>query len=150
MKILFWNARGLGGDRSLLILQSLFRDNRPEMVFLIETMCDRNAMEVLRVKLGFDAKLVVVWEGNSGGLCLLWKGVVDVDLVSYSRFHIDTVVTNINNKNWRMTGFYGHPISSQRIHGWTLLRRLASMASLPWIVGGDFNEILTISEKVGV
>ena len=47
------------------------RDHRPDIVFLMETICDHKVMEVLRVKLGFDAKLVVEREGNSGGLCLL-------------------------------------------------------------------------------
>ena len=37
----------------------------------------------------------------------------------------------------------------QRCHGWTLLKRLAGMSSLPWLVGGDFNEILRLYKKLG-
>ena len=149
MKTLFWNARGLGGGRAFRVLYSLLREHRPDIVFLMETICDHKAMEIIRVRLGFDAKLVVDRVGNSGGLFLLWKVDVDVSLLSYSRFHIDTVVTSHNNKVWRLTGFYGNPISSQRCHGWTLLRRLAGLSSLPWLVGGDFNEILMLDEKLG-
>ncbi|KAK2654942.1 hypothetical protein Ddye_007994 [Dipteronia dyeriana] len=39
--------------------------------------------------------------------------------------------------------------ANQRTHSWTLLRRLAGMASLPWICLGDFNEILDGVEKMG-
>ncbi|TXG66785.1 hypothetical protein EZV62_008060 [Acer yangbiense] len=48
-----------------------------EIVFLIETICDHKVMKGIRIKLGFDSKLVVDREGNSEGLCLLWNSVVD-------------------------------------------------------------------------
>ncbi|TXG69190.1 hypothetical protein EZV62_004125 [Acer yangbiense] len=140
---------GLGGDRAFRVLHSLLQVNHPDIVFLIEIICVHKAMESVRIKLGFDAKLVVDRKGHSGGLCLLWKAEIDVALLSYSRFHIDTVVTLRNDKVWRLTGFYGHPNLTQRIHGWNLLRRLAGMSPLPWFVGGDFNEIVGLSEKVG-
>ncbi|KAK1592432.1 hypothetical protein Q3G72_024855 [Acer saccharum] len=98
---------------------------------------------------GFDVKLVMNKEGNSGGLFLYWKENVEVSLLSYSRFHIDSMVTSNKNKRWRLTGFYGHPNSNKRIHGWTLLKRLVRLSSLLWLVGGDFNEILCLAEKLG-
>ena len=106
-------------------------------------------MEQLRCKLGFDAKLVVDRSGNSGGLCLLWKESVEVNLLSFSRFHIDYVVVSDMNCHWRLTGFYRDPVTTQRSHGWMLLRRLTGLSLLPWIMGGDFNEILSLSEKQG-
>ncbi|KAK6135525.1 hypothetical protein DH2020_030739 [Rehmannia glutinosa] len=36
-----------------------------------------------------------------------------------------------------------------RSSSWTLLRRLQSQFDLPWVVGGDFNEVLVQSEKFG-
>ncbi|KAK2653457.1 hypothetical protein Ddye_013313 [Dipteronia dyeriana] len=107
------------------------------------------AMEKLRVKLGFDAKLVVDKEGNNSGLYLFWKADISISLLSYSRFHIDTVMGSFNGKIWRLTGFYGHPNLSQRFHGWTLLRRLASVSSIQWLVRGYFKKILCLSEKLG-
>lgn len=53
---------------------------------------------------------------------------------------------------WRFTGFYGNPNSSSRIFSWKLLGRLNSIPELqhlPWLIGGDFNEILYESEKSG-
>ena len=74
---------------------------------------------------------------------------MDISLLSYSRYHIDTIVTDDKNFRWRLTGFYGHPVATERCHGWTLLKRLAGFSSLPWLVGGDFNEILCLDEKLG-
>lgn len=34
-------------------------------------------------------------------------------------------------------------------HTWQLLHRLHSFFFLPWIIGGDFNEILKLSEGLG-
>lgn len=39
--------------------------------------------------------------------------------------------------------------STQRAHTWQLIRRLRSLSSLPRCLGGDFNEILYLNEKVG-
>lgn len=53
---------------------------------------------------------------------------------------------------WRFTGFYGQPDASQRHFSWDLLRRLQNINELqdiPWLVGGDFNEICYDSEKLG-
>lgn len=34
-------------------------------------------------------------------------------------------------------------------HTWELLRRLHYDSSLPWVCGGDFNEVLAPHEKLG-
>lgn len=58
--------------------------------------------------------------------------------------HIDVEATLPGDSLiWRCTGFYGWADHSQR------LRHLANQRNLPWIVGGDFNEILPNEEKVG-
>ncbi|KAL5854197.1 hypothetical protein ACOSQ4_003999 [Xanthoceras sorbifolium] len=51
--------------------------------------------------------------------------------------------------SWRFTGFYGDPNATNRSHSWSLIRRLAGLSNLPWLIGGDFNEILRWEEKSG-
>ncbi|KAL5759780.1 hypothetical protein ACOSP7_018287 [Xanthoceras sorbifolium] len=46
-------------------------------------------------------------------------------------------------------GFYGHPEAVQRIHSWNLLCHLSGMYQFPWICGGDVNEMVSNSEKLG-
>ncbi|PON60658.1 hypothetical protein PanWU01x14_150760 [Parasponia andersonii] len=50
--------------------------------------------------------------------------------------------------HWRFTSFYGHLSQSKRKFSSDLLRRLNSLFSLPYVCDGDFNEILSLSEKV--
>lgn len=87
---------------------------------------------------------------RGGGLALLWKNSMKVDLQTYSPRHIDAIVTKEQgNKRWQFMGFYGHPKTCKRRESWTLLDQLSRRSNLPWLVMGDFNEIMHLGEKVG-
>ncbi|EEF50224.1 conserved hypothetical protein [Ricinus communis] len=90
--------------------------------------------------------------GASGGLILIWHNSVKVSVKSFSPGHIDALVCFDESDVWHFTGFYGNLNSFLRHFSWDLIRRLGSMAefsNLPWLMGGDFNEILMQSEKLG-
>ncbi|KAH9679641.1 putative reverse transcriptase/RNA-dependent DNA polymerase [Citrus sinensis] len=106
-------------------------------------------MEVKRRILKFENCFIVDRCGLGGGLALLWTSDVSLEVKSYSKHHIDSVIHNENGSSWRCTSVYGHPESEQKKHTWSLLRRLAGMSSLPWLYFGDFNEIFNLNEKVG-
>lgn len=64
--------------------------------------------------------------------------------------HIDVAVKlQGQDHQWRCTGFYGFADHNLRHRSWDLLRLLAGQYNLPWIVGGDYNEILSNEEKQG-
>ncbi|KAL5548854.1 hypothetical protein UlMin_004085 [Ulmus minor] len=94
---------------------------------------------------------MLTWEreGRSGGLCLLWSDSISVQLLSGSKGHIDVMVTPLNSSSWRFTGLYGNPNTSLRSQFWNLIKRLGDSSSLPWLCGGDLNEILFGHEKQG-
>lgn len=48
-----------------------------------------------------------------------------------------------------MTGFYGFPSRSDRLKSWNLLCSLKDKSDLPWVVIGDFNDLLRQTEKKG-
>ena len=87
-------------------------------------------------------------EGKSGGLVLLWRKEWDVDVKSFSPAHIDAFIST-NGIIWRFTHFYGNPKRNQRKHSWELLNRLHDLFKFPWLVAGDFIEIIHLSEKLG-
>ncbi|BFG24483.1 hypothetical protein CerSpe_107570 [Prunus speciosa] len=78
----------------------------------------------------------------SGGLAILWHDGVTVSLRSYSKGHIDVFIEGVEHIGFKFMGFYGHPETHFRKHSWELLRKLGGNGSGPWVVGGDFNEIL--------
>jgi hypothetical protein len=57
------------------------------------------------------------------------------------------VVDPNSNMHWKFTGFYGHLNVNKRFEAWELLRFLTNLSSEPWLCLGDFNEVITSSEK---
>nr|DAD23465.1 TPA_asm: hypothetical protein HUJ06_024928 [Nelumbo nucifera] len=63
---------------------------------------------------------------------------------------IDTIIqVPLLNSTWRGTFFYGDPRRHNRQAIWDSIRVLAQGVCHPWIMGGDFNEITSITEKQG-
>ena len=118
-------------------------------MFLIETWQDEGPLERLRCKLQFDNKFVANSQNKGGGLCLLWKSSINIQVNSFSPSHIDAVVDDNTPNAWRFTRFYGAPETSKREESWALLRRLNSQSTLPWCCMGDFNELVRLEEKQG-
>ncbi|MBA0626339.1 hypothetical protein Godav_004020, partial [Gossypium davidsonii] len=107
-------------------------------------------MEIVRLKCGFSNGINIGAVGSKGGLSLGWNGNDLVSIKSYSFSHIDAMILDPDNgMEWRLTGFYGCPDIRFRTVSWDLLRRLGQDQDVPWMVIGDFNEILSSFEKKG-
>lgn len=110
-------------------------------------------MGELKTGLGIEGILCVPRNdengGASGGLCLLWRVGIGVSFISSSFFYIDILVKWEDGLDCRLTGFYGEPVARQRHLSGELLKQLAVVREGPWLCCGDFNEILSVSEKTG-
>ncbi|CAB4309818.1 unnamed protein product [Prunus armeniaca] len=133
MNLLSWNCQGLGNPWTVKALRGLIRSEDPKIVFLSETRSSLVAMEKIRNKLGFRQSIVEV----------------DIRALYFSPHHIDVKVQVLGvHGKWWLTGFYGHPVTSERYKSWELLGKLGLASSLPWVCLGDFNEILVAHEKL--
>ena len=68
---------------------------------------------------------------------------------SSSPNHIDVVINKEKDNAWRFTGVYGALETQLRSATWDLIRSLHRRGTLPWLRGGNFNEILKSHEKRG-
>lgn len=84
---------------------------------------------------------------RGGGLALFRRNSIDVNVETFSKYHIDSIINKGREDAWRFTGFYGEPATHLRHESWTKLRQLNSRFNLPWLCGGDFNEIVHSEEK---
>lgn len=74
-----------------------------------------------------------------------------VSLRSYLNNHIDVMIQDDKiDKSWHFMGFYGSSFANERSDSLDILRRLGDNYELPWIVCGDFNEILYSIWKRGL
>ncbi|KAJ8453215.1 LOW QUALITY PROTEIN: hypothetical protein Cgig2_008099 [Carnegiea gigantea] len=81
-------------------------------------------------------------KGRSGDLALLGRKGLDVKLLSMSLHHIEVAIKGLGVSNeWRFTGIYGWPENQFQTLTGELIYDLSNRSNLPWLVGGDLNEI---------
>ena len=122
----------------------------PTLVFLMETKFDVSEMDGIKRKIERQQGLVVPRVRRGGGLALLWKNTMKVDVLTYSPRHIDAIVIKEQGmKKWCFIGFYGYPETKKIKESWKLLKCLSHKCNLSWVCIGDFNEIMYAREKDG-
>ncbi|GAU40727.1 hypothetical protein TSUD_14120 [Trifolium subterraneum] len=103
---------------------------------------------------GRSGGLAVFWkdssidvEGRSGGLAVFWKDSCKCRMLNYTRNFINMIVEDEQWGEWRLTCYYGYLERSRRRAAWDLLRDLCNMYSIPWCIIGNFNDLLSQTDK---
>lgn len=73
MKILSWNYQGINNPETVLALRNWCWRERPDFVFILESMIDSRRLEVVRNKCGFINGVCLSSQGNYEGLGLWWR-----------------------------------------------------------------------------
>ena len=116
----------------------------------METKRFVSEMNEIKEKLDQSQGLIVLSNGRSGGLALLWRRGVDVVVQTYLDYHIDAIIGSESDSQWwRFTGFYGNLDTNKKEESWLRLDRLASSSSFLLVCMGDFNELMHSKEKEG-
>lgn len=151
MKTFNWNCWGLGNSRTVRNLNRLVRDKKPSIVFLLEMKILKDGVDQVKRRIGFSNCLSINPTGRSGGLAIMWSDDITLDVVNYSSFHIHTYISDlVLGEDCFLAGFYSQPIVASRRESWNLLSRIGEDISKPQCVLGDFNEITSQDEKLGV
>ncbi|KAM1816067.1 hypothetical protein ACFX12_000524 [Malus domestica] len=88
--------------------------------------------------------------GNSGSLALFWSEEIPHLALPPYVHHIDAEIGMVDDVcQLRITGFYGFIATTERYKSWDLIQSLSTASSLPWLILGDFNEVLLAFEKFG-
>jgi hypothetical protein len=150
MRIGSLNCRGLGNGPTIRGLLDFQKKEDPDILFLSETKMEEKRIDWLRWKIGMPHMIVKNPVGQSGGLTLFWKREVNLRVVGFmSKYHIDAEIMEDDGFIWRFTGIYGDPHTDGKDNTWKLLRTLKHQNNKPWLMAGDFNEILYAWEKEG-
>uniref|UniRef100_A0A803MT15 Uncharacterized protein n=1 Tax=Chenopodium quinoa TaxID=63459 RepID=A0A803MT15_CHEQI len=110
-------------------------------------------MENVRQKVRGFSNIVVECEEEGrkrrGGLAMLWKSVVVLNMKSFFANHTDVGIDDKVIGAWSFTGIYGHPEEENKFKTGLLMEELYEDKVTPWLCGGDFNLILIACEKKG-
>lgn len=137
-----------GGPRTVRALNDVLNSHHPLILGLAETKKRKEDWDYLRVTLGYSNCFAVGREGLSGGLAVLLKDNVDLSIKSFSKYHIDSIIEG--PQAFRLTIIYGDSNANLRYKSWEILRQLNNGNEEPWLVIGDFNEVMYSWEAKGL
>jgi len=141
MKLIMWNCQGLGNGLAIRGLLDIQEQEAPDILFLSETKHEGKWLDWLRWKLEMPNLVTVGSVGTSGGLALFWRRGIELEVKSFSKYHIDSVIEEDDGLEWRFTGIYGESKNEEKDNTWETLRLLKEQFEMPWLCSGDFNEI---------
>ena len=107
MSCLNWNCRGLGNPQIEDELIAFVSNKDPKIVFLMETKLEKIPMERIGRKVQFNNIFVMPHVNMAGGLALLWREEINLDIQTYFDRHIVAFIYHGVDDTWRLIGFYG-------------------------------------------
>ena len=83
------------------------RKQDPNVCFLMETRLDSEGFDKLYSELPFPNRTIVKKPDLGGGLALIWKNDVMLELINYTDDYILVKVKEDDEFEWWLTCFYG-------------------------------------------
>jgi len=153
MKFATWNVRGFGNDQKKSMVKRLIRSEKLDLIGLTETKVQElNAWDMKRCWGNYTAD----WEQvtarqNSGGILITWNQQSFTKLNSFAMQRWLCIVGEIieNKTKCVFCVVYAPNSHGERQKVWDQLRRIKAHFQIPWIIMGDFNEVLHIHERRG-
>ena len=84
--------------------------------------------------------------GYSGGIWILWKDKVIIDILRMHPQFIHLKVSNQGRRDWLLTMVYGSPNHSIRKKLWRDLNQKNLVVDEPWVIAWDFNSVTSVEE----
>jgi exonuclease III len=150
-KLLIWNVRGLNNKSRRDSVRSLIDSVKPEVVCLQETKKENISMWTVMSTLGadFDEFVFLPADGSRGGILVAWKGNVCKAIASrVDVFSVSVQFQQSEGPPWWFTGVYGPQSDVLKVQFLQELRSIRLTCVGPWAVGGDFNLIYKVEDKI--
>ena len=131
MSCLSWNCRGLGNASTVKELRDLAKKVAPTVLCVLETQVHKARVEGLKNTLEYDNAFAVSSAGRSGGLGIYWNNNTRVEILPFSQYHINAIVTENGRDPWRLTCVYGEAQVAERHKTWDMLKFIKASSNLP-------------------
>ena len=151
MNILMWNYRGaLNPDFKRRVFEMAV-NHHPSIMVITETRVWGSRAEKIIEGLPFDGFITTETIDYAGGLWILWRSEdADVKLLSATEQEKHAIVkVCASNLSWLFTAIYASPHLAKRRILWSNIEKVGQLHNLPWLMIGDFNEVLGGEDKFG-
>ncbi|KAL4318363.1 hypothetical protein GQ457_18G022390 [Hibiscus cannabinus] len=136
-----------GFNRSFKLL---VRRQKPDIVVIMEPRISGREADRFIHRSGFEFSYRVEANGFSGGIWVLWRGTINVQVLAVSNQYIHALCSaGDGGDSFFGTFIYASPNAARRR---TLLEQLLALdpgSASPWVLGGDLNVIGTVLERSG-
>ncbi|RVW15385.1 putative ribonuclease H protein [Vitis vinifera] len=147
-----WNTRGLGSRKKRRTVRRFLSTQNPDVVMLQETkreIWDRRLVSSIWKGKSLDWVALPAC-GASGGIVILWDSVkFNCSEKVLGSFSVTVKLNSDEEGSFWLTSVYGPNKAVWREDFWLELQDLHGLTFPRWCVGGDFNVIRRISEKMG-
>ncbi|KAH7860022.1 hypothetical protein Vadar_008237 [Vaccinium darrowii] len=152
MKIISWNIRGMCSSVKKRYVSSIIKEQKPDIIFIQETKLEQ--LDSFQIKkMWYDSEVQVESvnaEGLSGGLLSMWNAqMFKAEEVILNRRFILIRGTFSDNFPCVILNIYAPNDMTARRALWNEILALKLRFSDPWCMGGDFNEIKEVNERIG-
>lgn len=126
-------------------------NHNPSIMVTMKTRVGRDRVGRIIVNLPFDGFLTTNTTGYAGGLQVLWKrGEVETILLASKEQGIHaTIKVHSSNLSLLISAIYASPQLAKTRILWSNLMEVTQFHNLPWLMLGDFNEVLCGNDKYG-
>jgi len=151
MKIICWNVQGAKKSQLRQEVGFINRTINPDILILLETLVNCQNSSLIISQLGYKFSSTIPPVNHMGGIWLLWNDInVDVSIIAKEpRIMHCLVHDKLTSKDCILSAVYAPARENQKAVFWEHLRQLHHSIDKPWCIMGDFNEMLTASDKFG-
>lgn len=150
MRAIVWNCRGLRSTSAKQRVRHMLKEKNPDIVYLCETFC---TVEQAKYAFCFSAFMHFAGSdvvGRKGGTLLMWKDSVTINILDITPHWIHCVLINSVGVCAVITFVYGHPKLHYRSTMWQFLMQVSAGIDAPWMVTGDFNQVMEAKDKLSI
>ncbi|GLT60154.1 hypothetical protein SLA2020_329350 [Shorea laevis] len=147
LTVLFWNVRGAASKGFLQTAQELIKKHKPDIFIIAEPRISGTTADDRINDLRFDESVKVDARGFSGGIWILWNRTVgDITILDCFSQAITLLVKQAHRDPWLLSAIYANPVPTIREKLWQHLEQFTYTDGLPWLLLGDFNQIISSDE----
>ncbi|XP_019251069.1 PREDICTED: uncharacterized protein LOC109229979 [Nicotiana attenuata] len=151
MKWIIWNVRGINKLYKKKELKNYLKTKNIKLVGIIEARVKENKARENSQHIAPGWEMINNYNAAVNGRIWVKYGLlttITVKLIKAEAQVLHCTVTNaMRDEEYAISIVYGYNTVEQRRQLWDNLKAIDQMTTIPWIIGGDFNDVLQLQDR---